>query len=207
MTGKKLFSPKITATVTGVDPNTGEKVVSNLYDSVSEQNMREVFQTDLESKFGSGVYGGKAVAYMGELGEINLVFMTETESTHHRHTAATMFGLENTEALALYEGDVSKAAPLLYRSFGFEMQFDSNSGKIVGIQQDSWITKRQIEQGIRFSRQTLDDVVLKLTESIDPSILSDPYEGANWIDNENQDFAKQLPIQDALVPPELVAIS
>lgn len=196
--------PKVITKVEGLNPNTGERPISNLYDKVSATNIQEVFQNNLESKFGQGIYGGKAVAYIDYEGNYHIAFLTETESTHHRHALAELAksvhpgDVEITRAAnAFYDGNWRDAGRLLSNSFGFEFQFDSKTGKIIGIQQDSWIKKTQEKTGKKFNKGRLEETVLNLIINIDPTLLSDPYKDLNWVDNPE--------LYKKLVPPELVA--
>ena len=67
------------------------------------------------------------------------------------------------------------------------------------------ITKKQEDKGKRFSRYELEGIIIKLLDSIDSSLLDENYQGLNWFESEKKDFAKNIPIIDALIPPNLVS--
>ncbi|MBW3022041.1 glycosyltransferase [Candidatus Woesearchaeota archaeon] len=171
------------ANVQGRDVNTNERPISPMYGILNRANAAEVFSRDLGEKIAPGMYGGKAVIYRDDLGKLNIAFMTETKSTHHRHALATLVGLENPGSQRFYDGDLDspESASLLQRSAGFEFLYDANKGEIIDIRQDSWITKRQIERGIQVS--DIENFVLTLFENIDEDLLSEDFKDANWLDN------------------------
>ena len=170
--------------VVGVHPLSGEQCQSSLYSKICDDTVDEIFQTDLSHKFGEGIKGAKAVIYYDELEGYKVAFLTEAVITHHRHAAATIAGLEDQRAQALYHGDYSKIHDLLDRVAGFEIQYDTQNKKIVGIQQDSWITKRQMNYDRVLRKDMQEEMLLELLSCIDPKYLSEQYRELDCLDDE-----------------------
>ncbi|MBI4980058.1 hypothetical protein HZC30_00705 [Candidatus Woesearchaeota archaeon] len=180
--------------VVGVHPVSGETKVSEMYSRITPETIDDIFQTDLSHKFGEQVRGGKAVVYADYYGRYHVAFLTEAVYTHHRHAAATLVGLDDPRAKALYEGDYDQVHDLLDRIGGFELQLDAQTRQIIGIQQDSWITKRQRDRGRVISSTMQEEMVLELLSSIDPSLLSERYRELECIDDQEL-FVPSIPLQ------------
>ena len=162
------------------------KFTSDLYSSISRGNFEEIFQNDLSSVIRPGVKGTKAVIYEDYAGNYHVAFMTETINVHHRHTAATLAEFTDKKLFtgkelkeftkkieAIYNGDYSRAGDLLNKMSGFELQFDSATGKIYGIKQDSQLTKQQISLNRGLSQKEQKARVLELFDKIDQSLLNE----------------------------------
>ncbi|HOI18467.1 MAG TPA: hypothetical protein PLX15_01240 [Candidatus Woesearchaeota archaeon] len=177
--------------VEGYNPVTKEKSQSPLYAKITEKNIDEIFQTPLEKKFRKNIMGAKAIVYMGSDGNYHTAFLTEAINTHHRHAAATVarlvegklsnFSYTDEKADSLYKGDSDKSCELLTRCGGFELQYDLEQNKIVGIQQDSWLTKEQKRCGRQLSQEVEEDMILDLLSKIDKNYLC---EGLKNLDDE-----------------------
>ena len=166
---------------------------------INERNLDEIFQTSLSHKYKKEqIMGAKAIVYMASDGNYNVAFLTEAINTHHRHAAATLAKfienkfLEesdkekiNKKADALYEGNSDKSCELLTQCAGFELQYDKNLKKIIGIQQDSWITKEQQRCSRKPSLQVEEDMIIELLTHIDQKLLSEKLKNL-----EEEDFKK-----------------
>jgi hypothetical protein len=181
--------------VKGVNPVTRHEAHSPLYARINEKNIEEIFQTPLEHKYGKNVKGAKAIVYKAYDGKYHTAFLTEAIDTHHRHAAATVARLiegvklndssyMDRKADALYEGNSAESCELLTQCAGFELQYDIVKKKIVGIQQDSWLTKEQQRCGRNLSKEVEEDMILKLLSSINEKFLS---EGIKNLDDEDLD--------------------
>ncbi|MBI4140419.1 hypothetical protein HY485_01135 [Candidatus Woesearchaeota archaeon] len=175
--------------VRGHNPVTGHTSVSKLYNKVTSENIDEVFQLSLEKHgYGEGIYGGKAVVYMDYEGAYHTIFLTETVDTHHRHAAATVariveksirkehpkeFKDFHRKTGMLYGGDPNKSCELLEKCGGFELQYDKINGKIIGVQQDSWLTKEQRRCGRVLPKEVQEAMILELLGRIDQNYLSE----------------------------------
>jgi len=164
-----------------------KNIVSNLYDSVTPENIDEIFQNQLES-IGPNIYGGKAVAYIHDDGRVQVAFLTETVNTHHRHALGTITGGEKGNLVYNGQYDNYLIADIPSRSFGFEFQYDRSSGKIIGIQASSQISNVQKAKGAtgwtlpehlvnHVEQEMLDKIDLDL---IDESLVDKPLEV--WVD-------------------------
>ena len=171
-------------TVKGRNPITGNSPQSPLYSKLTGKNILDIFQTPLGHKFGGDIRGAKVIVYQDYDCNYHTAFLTEAIDTHHRHAAATIARLKdnvhfldpsylNKMADALYEGNSDRSCELLTKCAGFELQYDPNQEKIVGIQQDSWITKEQVRCGRIPNKIIEEDMVLELLSSIDSNYLSD----------------------------------
>ena len=169
--------------VKGANPITKHKSHSPLYAKITERNIFEIFQTPLEKKYGKDIKGAKAIVYQAYDGSYHTAFLTEAIDTHHRHAAATVARLVegvkfsdssyiDKKADALYEGNPDKSCELLTQCAGFELQYDPVQQKIVGIQQDSWLTKEQQRCGRKVSREVEEDMILELLSNINEKYLS-----------------------------------
>jgi hypothetical protein len=188
------YATDLIGQVVGVHPVSGETKVSEMYSRITEETIDDIFQTDLSHKFGEQVKGAKAVVYADYYGKYHVAFLTESVYTHHRHAAATLVGVDNPRAKALYEGDYDQVHDLLDRIAGFELQLDAQTGQIIGIQQDSWITKRQKDRGRIVSSTMQEEMVLELLSSIDPSFLSEKYRELECVDDQKL-FVAPIPQQ------------
>ncbi len=170
--------------VKGINPVTKSETTSPLYKSVTSKNIDEVFQTPLEKKFGEGVMGAKAIVYKSYDGSYHTAFLTEAIDTHHRHAAATVARLIDgkkfddptyldKKADKLYEGDSAQSCELLGQCAGFELQYDKNLNKIIGIQQDSWLTKEQKRCGRQINQRVQEDMILELLSNINQKYLTE----------------------------------
>ncbi|MDP3734516.1 MAG: hypothetical protein Q8R37_04770 [Nanoarchaeota archaeon] len=178
----ELPPPRVVSKVKGY-----ENTVSNLYDSITPQNIDEIFQLKLES-LGSDVYGGKAIAYIHDDGSVIVVFLTETEKTHHRHALGTIIGGERGDLV--YDGQYQNylIADIPNRAFGFEFQFDKVKRKIIGIEASSQISNVQKAKGA--TGWTLQEDVVSFVEQemlekidldlIDDSLVVKPFD--KWVD-------------------------
>jgi len=173
--------------ITGTNPSDeNKKSRCNLYDTITENNIEEIFQTPLDRKYGKNIKGAKAIVYIAydknDDKNIYVVFLTEATDTHHRHAAAAVAVMKDAEffvnnppeltkflkkAKALYDGDDKKCGDLLTKCAGFELQYDTVKGKIVGIQQDSWLTKHQKA----LSEDVEESMILALLSNIDEKYL------------------------------------
>src|SRR3989344_640977 len=186
--------------VVGINPIDKSKTSkSSLYSKINERNLDEIFQTSLSHKYKKEqIMGAKAIVYMASDGNYNVAFLTEAINTHHRHAAATLAKfienkfLEesdkekiNKKADALYEGNSDKSCELLTQCAGFELQYDKNLKKIIGIQQDSWITKEQQRCSRKPSLQVEEDMIIELLTHIDQKLLSEKLKNL-----EEEDFKK-----------------
>lgn len=188
-TTKQTLETVIT-NVQGKNPNTGETSISKLYAGLTQKNAKDIFQTSLEHKFGEGIMGSKAIVYQDYQGKYRVAFLTEATNTHHRQAAATiakLMDLPNSDPSilerkvnALYNGNSDEAKDLLTKVTGFELQYDKKTGKIIGIQQDSWLTKEQMRKKRFVNKKIEDDMVTELLSNIDPSIMD-----AKLLENEN----------------------
>lgn len=154
----------------------GYGTVSYLYDRVSRNNIDEIFQFNLEEKFGPNIFGGKAVAYINDDGSVSIAFMTESERTHHRHALGTIIGGEKGRLVYNGEYDNYLISDLTSRAFGFEFQYDTLSGKIIGMQESSQITNLQKNRGVggwTLQRSVVENIEKKLLEKIDPELFDD----------------------------------
>jgi hypothetical protein len=168
--------------VKGKNPATKQERQSPLYARVTAENVDEIFQTDLTKLFGQGIAGAKGIVYQDYSGKYHVAFLTEAIDTHHRHAAATVarlkdgMGLDdpsflNARADALYEGDSEKSCELLTKCAGFELQYDKNKKKIIGIKQDSWLTKEQRRCGRYLAGVVEEDMITELIAAIDIEYL------------------------------------
>ncbi len=179
----ELPEPRVVTTVQGY-----EGTVSNLYDSIAPENVEEIFQNKLEF-LGEDIYGGKAVAYIQDDGTVKVVFLTESDKTHHRHALGTIIGNEKGDLVYNGQYDNYLIADLPNRAFGFEFQYDQSKGKIIGIQASSQITNLQKGKGItgwKLSDQVVEYVEQEMLEKIDldlidESLVDRPME--QWVDN------------------------
>ncbi|MBS3127183.1 hypothetical protein J4228_03390 [Candidatus Woesearchaeota archaeon] len=168
---QEVPTPKVVSKVQGYGP------ASNLYDRVSPENINEVFQNKLEL-LGPDIYGAKAVAYVHDDGSIQVVFLTESDKTHHRHALGTIIGGEKGELV--YNGKYGDflAADIADRSFGFEFQYDASKGKIIGIEHSSQITRVQFEKGKtgwKLSDSVVDTVEEQVLEKIDLDLFDESF--------------------------------
>ncbi|HLC66423.1 MAG TPA: hypothetical protein VJK52_02180, partial [Candidatus Nanoarchaeia archaeon] len=174
--GREQWSRPLT-TVHGVNPITGHESTSLLYSKLTASNLEQVFQTPIAN----GLRGTKAIVYQSYDGDYYPAFLTEIIDTHHRHAAATVAQLIdnaiggedfNKKTQALYDGNSDRAGELLTKVAGFELQYDPSSGRIIAIQQDSWLTKEQQRTGRALNPVIEEDMILALFEAIRPSLLS-----------------------------------
>ncbi|MBM3230033.1 hypothetical protein FJZ22_00010 [Candidatus Pacearchaeota archaeon] len=181
--------------VKGINPITKHESHSPLYAKITEKNILQIFQTPLEHKYGENIKGAKAIVYKAYDGKYHTAFLTEAIDTHHRHAVATVARLVegvklsdssyiDKKADALYEGNTNKSCDLLTQCAGFELQYDPAQKKIVGIQQDSWLTKEQQRCGRKISREVEEDMILELLSNINEKYLS---EGLKNLDNKDLD--------------------
>jgi hypothetical protein len=181
--------------VEGVNPVTKHESRSPLYSKITSRNIAEIFQTPLDHKYGKDIKGAKAIVYKAYDGRYHTAFLTEAIDTHHRHAAATVArlvdGVElndtsyaDKKADALYEGDSARSCELLTQCAGFELQYDPDQKKIVGIQQDSWLTKEQQRCKRKVSNVVEEDIILELLSNIDQKYLS---EGIKNLDDKDID--------------------
>lgn len=168
--------------VIGKNPSTKELSRSPLYSKVDSHNIKEIFQTPLEHKFGKNIKGAKAIVYCSADGSYHTAFLTETVNTHHRHAAATVARLVegvnfndpsylDKKADALYEGNSARSCELLTQCAGYQLQYDTEKNSIVGIQHDSWITNEQQRCGRKLSGVMEEDMMLELLSNIDEKYL------------------------------------
>ena len=181
--------------VRGVNPITRHEAHSPLFSKITSKNIDVIFQTPLGHKYGKEIKGAKAIVYQAYDGSYHTAFLTEAIDTHHRHAAATVARLVegiklddpsylNKKADALYEGDTARSNEILTQCAGFELQYDSVQRKIVGIQQDSWLTKEQQRRNRKMSKTVEEDMILELVSSIDERYLSD---GIKNLDSKDLD--------------------
>mgnify|MGYP001360474036 CR=1 FL=1 len=180
--------------VKGINTSNRELVShSPLFARVTGNTIDQVFQTSLEHKYGEGIMGAKAIVYKAYDGEYHVAFLTETIDTHHRHAAATIARLKegislddptylDAKADALYEGNSDRSCELLTQCAGFQLQYDRKKKKIIGIQQDSWLTNEQNRCNRFISLNVEEDMIVELFLSIDDRYLSD---GLKNLDDED----------------------
>jgi hypothetical protein len=180
--------PKIIGTATGTDLVTGAKRQTILYDSVDSTNINKVFTNELEHIHPDYV-GTKSVAYVDNNGKTKVAFFSESENTHHVHVGASLAegdGWDPKITQAFYEGNfngVPQSRNILQRQFGFDYLLDKKTGQIIQIRMDSRITGAQRHYGVKFEREQIESVVLKMLEDIDPQLLAPKYRDLKWMDD------------------------
>ena len=175
--------------VTGKNPSTNEVSISNLYDRIDMFNINEIFQTPLdEETYGSNVYGGKAVAYFDDYGNVDVAFLTETVNTYHRHALAFLVGGEKGDFI--YNGLYDRAADVFARSTAYEIQYDKTTGQIIGIKRDAQTVKQQISTSARIQKSMLDALDNAFLESIDERILTNLLSSEEEIITEPSGFSE-----------------
>ena len=179
--------------VIGANPSTGEVSKGNLYSKIGESNLEEVFQTPLPG-VGPDIYGTKAVVYIDDYGNPQVAFLTETVNTHHRHVLAFLIGGETGENVygGEYTGDV------LYRSQGYELQYDRAKGQIIGVKRDSQITTQQISRNIMLDKFMVDKMDNALLGNIDDKMLEDLLSSNKKIITEISGFEELMVIQKTI---------
>lgn len=166
----KVERPQVVSQVDGYE---GTK--SNLYDRVDASNVDEVFQNKIE-KLGPDIYGAKAVAYIEDDGTLKIVFLTESDKTHHRHALGTIIGGKKGDLVYNGKYDNILIADLPDRAFGFEFQYDRSTGKIVGMQASSQMSNLQRSKGAtgwRLNENAVDFVEQELFNRIDVSLIDE----------------------------------
>ncbi len=163
--------------VVGKCPNTSETITLPLFSKWDSSNIKLVSETDLTHKFPDTDYKGiKAVVYNLH-GSDDWVTGFHSSEIHHRYALAALvehYTIGWGRVIdALREGDYDLGASLLYSSMGFQLQYSptEKNGKIVGIQQDSQMTKTQERRTIPLDPDYQRQGVLNLIRAIDSNVL------------------------------------
>jgi len=147
-------------------------VPDTLYGNVVGKNLNDLFSYQI-SPNDPNIKGSKAVAYIDGEGDVQIAFWSKTDLIHHAEILGNLIGgMEGSELKDLN----FKSSYLRYsigEMEGFQLQYDTRSGKIIGIQTDSLITDFQANNNIAIKQSDFDRMKKAILDAIDPRLKRD----------------------------------
>lgn len=144
-------------------------VQDTLYSNIVGKNFNELFSYQISPDI-PNIKGSKAVAYIDSNGNVKIAFWGKTDSIHHAEILGNFIGGVEGKEIIGQNFDSPSLRNLLGKMQGFQLQYDSRSGKIIGIQMDSSITKFQADNRITIKQSDLDKLKKSILDSIDPRL-------------------------------------
>jgi hypothetical protein len=166
------------APIEKVNALTGERIQDSMQANIVSSNVEKAFSTNLEAQLGAGIYGTKAVVDLGQNAMAVSGKTGKDFAIAHSDMAGKMVARNDPASAARISSEIeslSYAGKPITELFGYQLQYDKVTGKIIGIQMDSDITRTQIVQmnsgRIAITKEMVEKADTLLLRKIDRNLL------------------------------------